>query len=68
MICIHTVAHMHEDHASNETEPLTVASLLIRDGVAMEDVGQTSLASSLPHQTEIGVGGEGSACRQRRKE
>ena len=46
------VSHVHEDHSSDETESLTVASLLVRDGVAMEDVGQCSLA---PGSREIGV-------------
>ena len=46
------VSHVHENHSSDETESLTVASLLVRDGVAMEDVGQCSLA---PGSREIGV-------------
>ena len=49
---------MYEDHASNEAEALAVACLLVRHGVAMQDVGQGFLAFSLSHQTEVGVGGK----------
>ena len=55
-------AHVHEEHAGDETEALTVARLHVRDGVAMEDVGQRALASSHTHQTEVGVRRKGPTC------
>ena len=52
------LTYVHEYHSSNETESLTIASVYVRDGVAMEDVGQGPLTPSASHRREIGVGGE----------